>query len=157
VIAISSPTRTLAGRIALSAAALGLGVMLVVSVLGYIALSRELKLRATDDIEAKRALLQHILSEIPSVTALTADRHRLNDVLTGHEDLHLAVFDAAGSKVIATYSPLALHAAPLMLEALTASRVDGTVRATPSGDDGCSAIRQWRKCTHRAVAGSTSR
>lgn len=123
MIAISSPTRTLAGRIALSAAALGLGVMLVVSVLGYIALSRELKLRATDDIEAKRALLQHILSEIPSVTALTADRHRLNDVLTGHEDLHLAVFDAAGSKVIATYSPLALHAAPLMLEALTASRL----------------------------------
>jgi hypothetical protein len=37
--------------------------------------------------------------------------------------LHLAVFDAAGSKVIATYSPLALHAAPLMLEALTASRL----------------------------------
>lgn len=123
MIATSSPLRTLAGRIALSAAALGLGVMLVVSVLGYIALSRELKLRATDDIEAKRALLQHILSEIPSAAALTNDRHRLDDLLIGHEDLHLAVFDATGSKVIATYSPLARDASPLMIEALTASRL----------------------------------
>ncbi len=123
MIATSSPARTLAGRIALSGAALGLGVMLVVSVLGYVALSRELKLRATDDIEAKRALLQHILSEVPSIATLIADRHRLDDLLIGHEDLHLAVFDATGSKVIATYSPLALDAAPLMLEALTASRL----------------------------------
>ena len=118
-----APLRTLAGRIALAAAVLGLGVMLVVSVLGYIALSRELKLRATDDIEAKRALLQHILSEIPSTAALTNDRHRLDDLLIGHRDLHLAVFDASGSRVIATFSPLARDASPLMLEALTSSRL----------------------------------
>ncbi|MBC7710490.1 MAG: HAMP domain-containing protein, partial [Rhizobacter sp.] len=123
MIATLAPLRTLAGRIALAAAALGLGVMLVVSVLGYIALSRELKLRATDDIEAKRALLQHILSEIPSTAALTYGRHRLDDLLIGHRDLHLAVFDASGSKVIATFSPLARDASPLMLEALTSSRL----------------------------------
>lgn len=123
MIATSSPLRSLAGRIALSAAALGIGVMLVVSVLGYLSLSRELKARATDDIEAKRALLQHILSEIPSVAALTTDRHRLDDLLIGHEDLHLAVFDATGSHVIATYSPLARDASPLMLQALTAARL----------------------------------
>lgn len=127
-----SPLRTLAGRIALSAAALGLGVMLVVSVLGYFALSRELKLRATDDIEAKRALLQHILSEIPAVDALTNDRHRLDDLLIGHEDLHLAVFDSTGSKVIATFSPLARDASPLMLESLTSSRLTTE-----------SAMREW--------------
>ncbi len=118
-----TPLRTLAGRIAFSAAALGLGVMVVVSVLGYIALSRELKLRATDDIEAKRTLLQHILSEIPSAGALANDRHRLDDLLIGHEDLHLAVFDTTGSKVIATFSPLARDASPLMLKALTSSRL----------------------------------
>lgn len=119
----SALLRSLAGRIAVSAAALGVGVMLVVSILGYVALSRELKLRATDNIEAKRALLQHILSEIPSASTLATDRHRLDDLLIGHEDLHLAVFDAAGSKVIATFSPLARDASPLMLEALTATRL----------------------------------
>lgn len=117
------PLRSLAGRIAVSAAALGVGVMLVVSIFGYVALSRELRLRATDDIEAKRALLQHILSEIPSASTLANDRHRLDDLLIGHEDLHLAVFDATGSKVIATFSPLARDASPLMLEALTATRL----------------------------------
>ena len=123
MIATFAPLRTLAGRIALAAAVLGLGVMLVVSVLGYIALSRELKLRATDDIEAKHALLQHILLEIPSADALINDRHRLDDLLIGHRDLHLAVFDASGSRVIATFSPLARDASPLMLEALTSSRL----------------------------------
>ena len=118
-----APLRSLAGRIALSAAALGLGVMVVVSMLGYLALAQQLKLRATDDIEAKRTLLQHIFSEIPSSTALARDRHRLDDLLIGHENLHLAVFDATGSSVIATFSPLARDASPLMLEALTVPRL----------------------------------
>jgi len=137
VINASSPLRSLAARIALSAAALGIGVMLVVSVLGYLSLSRELKARAVDDIEAKRALLQHILSEIPSVAALTTDRHRLDDLLIGHEDLHLAVFDTTGSRVIAAYSSFARDASPLMLDALTAARLvrDSPIRewSTPSG------------------------
>ena len=123
MIRLLTPLRSLAGRIAVSAAALGLGVMLVVSVLGYVALSRELKLRATDNIEAKRALLQHILSETPSASTLANDRHHLDDLLIGHEDLHFAVFDAAGSKVIATFSSLARDASPLMLEVLTATRL----------------------------------
>lgn len=114
---------TLAGRIALSAAALGLGVMAVVSVLGYLALAHQLKLRATEDLDAKRTLLRHILSEIPSASALASNRHRLDDLLLGHQDLHLAVFDATGSRVIATFSSLAKDAAPLILERLTASRL----------------------------------
>ncbi len=137
MIAAASALRSLAARTALSAAALGIGVMLLVSVMGYLSLSRELKARAIDDIEAKCALLQHILSEIPSVAALTTDRHRLDDLLIGHEDLHLAVFDATGSHVITTYSPLARDASPLMLEALTASRLsaDSPMRewSAPSG------------------------
>lgn len=115
--------RTLAGRIAISAAVLGLGVMLVVSVLGYLALAHQLKLRAFEDLDAKRALLRHILSEIPSTSALSSERHRMDDLLIGHEDLHLALFNAAGTQVLATFSPLAKDASPLMLEQLSASRL----------------------------------
>lgn len=123
---------SLAARIALAAATLGLSVMAMVSVLGYVALSYQLKWRATEDIEAKRALLQHILSEISSSATLSTEGHRLDDVLIGHEDLHLAVFDMTGSKVIAAFSPLARDASSLMLNELTASRLTAE-----------SAMREW--------------
>ena len=106
--------------------------MAMVSVLGYVALSYQLKWRAIEDIEAKRTLLQHILSEISSSATLSTDGHRLDDVLIGHEDLHLAVFDVTGSKVIATFSPLARDASALMLKELTASRLTAE-----------SAMREW--------------
>ena len=123
---------SLAARIALAAATLGLSVMAMVSVLGYVALSYQLKWRAIEDIEAKRALLQHILSEISSSATLSTERHRLDDVLIGHEDLHLAVFDVTGSNVIAAFSPLARDASALMLKDLTASRLSAE-----------SAMREW--------------
>lgn len=123
---------SLAARIALAAATLGLSVMAMVSILGYVALSYQLKWRATEDIEAKRALLQHILSEISSSATLSTEGHRLDDVLIGHEDLHLAVFDVTGSNVIAAFSPLARDASALMLKELTASRLTAE-----------SAMREW--------------
>ncbi len=112
---------SLAARIAVAAATLGLSVMVVVSVLGYVALSYQLKWRATAELEAKLLLLQHILSEIPSAATLSTDGHRLDDVLRGHEDLHLAVFDMMGSKVVATFSPLARETAARTLAELTRS------------------------------------
>ncbi|MEQ1593828.1 MAG: heavy metal sensor histidine kinase [Casimicrobium sp.] len=123
---------SLAARIALAAATLGLSVMAMVSVLGYVALSYQLKWRAIEDIEAKRTLLQHILSEISSSATLSTEGHRLDDVLIGHEDLHLAVFDVTGSNVIAAFSPLARDASALMLKDLTASRLSAE-----------SAMREW--------------
>ena len=70
----------------------------MVGVLSHIALSRKLKLRATDDVAAKRMLLQHILSEVPPTAALTHGRHRLDDLLNGRRDLHLSSHIVGGSR-----------------------------------------------------------
>ncbi len=104
--------RSLAARIAVAAALLGFGVIAIVSTLGYVALANQLTQRATDELDAKRTLLRHILREIPTTTVVAAHRHRLDDVLTGHEDMHLAVFDAIGVNVVATFSPLAQTLSP---------------------------------------------
>ena len=98
MIATLVPLRTLAGRIALAAAVLALGLMLGVGVLSHIALSRKLKLRATDDVAAKRVLLQHILSEVPPTAALTHGRHRLDDLLNGRRHLHRSSHIVGGSR-----------------------------------------------------------
>jgi two-component system, OmpR family, heavy metal sensor histidine kinase CusS len=112
--------RSLAARIAIAAALLGVGVIAIVSVLGYVALAHQLTQRATDELDAKRTLLRHILREIPTTAVLTEHRHRLDDVLTGHEDLHLAVFDASGANMVATFSPLAQTLSPDLLSRLRA-------------------------------------
>lgn len=130
--------RSLAGRIAISAALLGIGVIAVVSVLGFAALNHQLKLRATEELAAKRGLLRHILQEIPSASMLPAQRHRLDDVLIGHGDLHLVLFDATDASIVTSFSALAGAVTPQVLQQLSALAIDADDRATewtaPTGE-----------------------
>lgn len=116
--------RSLASRIAISAAVLGISVIAVVSVLGFVALNHQLKLRATDELDAKRGLLRHILLEIPTASSLPTQQHRLNDVLVGHGDLHLVLFDSTGTSMVTSFSPLAGTVTPLVLQQLSALSID---------------------------------
>lgn len=103
---------SLALRIAASVAVFGLLVAAAAAVSAYWALAHELDGRAAAELQGKRELLLHVLSEIPSVDAVPDNGHRFADLLIGHDDLHFAVIDQRDGRVLASYSRLALDSVP---------------------------------------------
>jgi two-component system heavy metal sensor histidine kinase CusS len=98
---------SLASRIALTSALFGLILAAVGMLVGYWALSAQLHARSVGELQGKRELVRHILSEIPDKAAIADSGHRFQDVLTGHEELHLAVVDTTSGGVLASFSPVA--------------------------------------------------
>lgn len=108
---------SLALRIALASALFGLVVVGGAIVVGYIALSQQLDARSSAELQGKRDLLLHVLSEIPSPAKMPENRHRFGDLLIGHDELHLALIAPAGGTTlafsdIARQSMTALDATP---------------------------------------------
>lgn len=100
---------SLALRIAAASALFGLVAVALAFGLGYWALSRQLDARVLAELEGKRALLQHVVSEVTSAQDLPANSHRFADLLIGHDDLHLAILDPGTGRVLASSSPTALE------------------------------------------------
>ena len=94
-------------RIALASALFGLILTGGATVTGFYALSEQLDVRAAEELEGKRDLLLHVLSEMPSPEAITQNQHRFGDLLIGHDDLHLALTDPATGQPVASFSPTA--------------------------------------------------
>jgi two-component system, OmpR family, heavy metal sensor histidine kinase CusS len=86
---------SLALRIALASALFGLIMVGGAIFVGYWALSQQLNERADIELQGKRDLLLHILSELPTPASVTQNRHRFGDLLIGHDDLHLALVEPA--------------------------------------------------------------
>lgn len=101
------PHASLAARIALASALFGLFIMGTGMVVGYWALGRQLDARIAGELAGKRDLVVHLLSETPSASALPASKHRFDDVLIGHEDLHLALVEDATGGPLASFSAAA--------------------------------------------------
>lgn len=102
---------SLALRIAAAVALFGLVVAGAAAASGYWALSRQLDVRLQGELDGKRRLLLHLLSEMPDIEAVPAYGHRFGDLLIGHEDLHLAVLDPAGGRLLASFSTVAAESA----------------------------------------------
>lgn len=98
---------SLATRIALASAFFGFLTTGCAIVAGFYALSHQLDARSTAELLGKRDLLMHVLSEIPSLEAVSPNRHRFGDLLIGHDDLHLALADTASGKILTSFSPIA--------------------------------------------------
>ncbi len=98
---------SLASNISIASALFGLFVAGGTTTVAFWALMQQLDARALTELEGKRNLLAHVLSEVPSSEAINQSRHRFDDLLIGHDDLHLALVDAATSQPIATISPAA--------------------------------------------------
>ena len=105
---------SLAARIALAGAVFGLAILGSGTAIGYWALSRQLEARAAAELAGKRDLVVHVLSELESPQAVPQDLHRFNDLLIGHDDLHLALLTAQGDRVLASFSPVALELIPYL-------------------------------------------
>lgn len=97
---------SLAVRIAVASALFGLLIVVSGICVGYWALGRQLEARSAAELMGKRDLVVHVLSELPSVGAVQANRHRFADLLIGHDDLHLALVDPGRDALIASFSPV---------------------------------------------------
>jgi two-component system, OmpR family, heavy metal sensor histidine kinase CusS len=95
---------SMAVHIAMVSAAFGLVVSGLAVGVGFWALSAQLNTRAASELDGKRDLLIHVLSEISSLQAVPQSSHRFADLLIGHDDLNLALIDAASGRVVANYS-----------------------------------------------------
>ena len=123
---------SLAARIALASAVFGLIVTGLGIAVGFWALSQQLDARSDAELQGKRDLLEHVLSEVPSPQAIGQNRHRFNDLLIGHDDLHLALVNLANGQILASFSEIA----QLSVSALDAVAFSGTsihAWATPNG------------------------
>lgn len=98
---------SLAARIALASSLFGLIVAGGAVVLGLQALAQQLEARAAAELRGKQERLTDLLSEMPSVSAIELNRQRFGDLLTGHDDLHLALVDPRSGAAIESFSPLA--------------------------------------------------
>jgi two-component system, OmpR family, heavy metal sensor histidine kinase CusS len=92
----------------------GLLIMGTGMVGGYVALDRQLDARLADELEGKRHLVVQLLAKTSSVAALSQSRHRFDDVLFGHENLHLALVDDATGRTVAAFSGAGLESAQLL-------------------------------------------
>lgn len=104
-------------RIALASCLFGFLTTGSAIVIGFYALAHQLDTRSTADLLGKRDLLKHVLSEIPSLEAVSTNRHRFGDLLIGHDDLHLALADFGTGKSILSFSPIAQQSIPALATA----------------------------------------
>lgn len=116
-------------RIAATVALFGLLVAGAAAVFGYWALSRQLDSRLDAEMQGKRGLLVHVLSEIASVEQIPASGHRFGDLLIGHQHLHLAMVDPRNERLLASFSPAAMESLELAKDAAA-----GTLRRWQGSD-----------------------
>lgn len=116
-------------RIAATVAMFGLLVAGAAAVFGYWALSRQLDARLDAEMQGKRGLLVHVLSEIASVEQIPASGHRFGDLLIGHQHLHLAMVDPRNGRLLASFSPAAMESLELAKDAAA-----GTLRRWQGSD-----------------------
>jgi two-component system, OmpR family, heavy metal sensor histidine kinase CusS len=98
---------SLAARIAVVSALFGLAIVAAGICVGYWALSNQLRERSAAEVRGKRDLVVHVLSELKSIADVDGNRHRFNDLLIGHDDVHLALVNAGNGDVLSSFSPVA--------------------------------------------------
>ena len=100
---------SLSARIAAISGAIGVLVVTMAAAVGYFALSQQLDRRTFLQLQGKRELVQHVLSEIGSAEKVPDNANRFGDLLIGHDDLHLAIVEFSKDTVLASFSQLALR------------------------------------------------
>ncbi len=98
---------SLALRIAIASALFGLMVAGGAIVAGYWALWQQLDARSAAEMQGRRELLVHILSDVPSIDAVSEPGERFADLFFGHDDLNLALVDPDSGRILASFSDVA--------------------------------------------------
>jgi two-component system heavy metal sensor histidine kinase CusS len=131
---------SLALRIALASALFGLLMAGAAIVIGYNALDQQLRTRAENELRGKRDLVVHVLSEIPSASAVGTNMHRFNDLLIGHDHLHLALGEQGTQTLISSSSKLASESSSVLQDSVApwkasdGTKLIGLKQAAPTQD-----------------------
>jgi two-component system heavy metal sensor histidine kinase CusS len=84
----------------------GLLAMAVICSAVYLDASASLSSRQTEVIANKRAQIQHLIAEANENAEGNGLRHTLNDILAGHDEMGLRVYDQTGRSVYARPAPV---------------------------------------------------
>lgn len=94
-------------RLAVWVGALGISLVCAVTGFSYLVLVQELDSQARERLRGKLEQVQYALIEEPDVGAISADAHGLNDLLIGHNELHIAVSRPGSGVALASFSVIA--------------------------------------------------
>ena len=64
------------------------------------ALAAQLAAREREELSGKLVLFRHVLAELPALSAIASESHRLLDIPVGHGDLHAGLLDASGKPLL---------------------------------------------------------
>ncbi|MBI5279344.1 MAG: HAMP domain-containing protein [Burkholderiales bacterium] len=126
---------SLAARTTLASTLVGLAVAAAAGLFGYWAVVEHLDERIEIELRGRRQQVLHVLSELPSPAEISSVRHRFDDILIGHEGLHLALVRPSTGAVLAAFSPVAQRSLAALGDA-------------SDGDE----VRNWRHGNERLAA-----
>lgn len=114
--------RSLALRLAVASAMFGLAVAIGATAVGYWTLSKQLDDRSASEMEGRRQLLAHILSEVPTTTAIAGSGPRFSELFYGHDDLHLALVEPVDGRVLVSFSEIGVEGVAALRKAAVGAR-----------------------------------
>jgi two-component system heavy metal sensor histidine kinase CusS len=97
----------MAARVAIVTMLVSLLLAALAGLLAHVALERELEQRARSGLEGKSEQVQHFLHTMPDVSWIDSQGSQINEILIGHEGLHLAIVQPdAGDRILWSSSAL---------------------------------------------------
>jgi two-component system heavy metal sensor histidine kinase CusS len=98
---------SMAARVTIVTTLVGLLLGALAGGLAHVALERELEQRALASLEGKSEQVQHFLHTLPEVSWIDSQGSQMNEILIGHEGLHLAIVQpSAGDRLLWASSAL---------------------------------------------------
>lgn len=115
---------SLAAQIAAASAVFGLVVAGGVVAAFFWALTHQLAAKSTEELVQKQKLLLRLLQKVPSTQDVFQTTPYFDDLLIGHNNLHLALRDPTNNQLLANFSQIALESvSKLNAESLAAQKV----------------------------------
>lgn len=87
----------------------------------YLGLKHVYEVRQMEELAGKVELVRHILAELRTIEDVERFRHRLDDLLVGHNDLHIVFFDKDGSRKLFESARLGTSSAQISARAVAES------------------------------------
>jgi two-component system heavy metal sensor histidine kinase CusS len=114
---------SLAARITVASTLVGLAVAAAAGAFGYWAVVQHLDERVELELRGRREQVVHVLTEMQSPQAVASVRHRFDDILIGHEGLHLALVEPASGAVLAVFSSTARNSLSVLKDTADSDEV----------------------------------
>ncbi|MEX0297307.1 heavy metal sensor histidine kinase [Pseudomonas putida] len=88
---------SLAVKLGFKVGLMSAALLLLFAALGYLMVGQALERNARNDLELKMAGMAHNLSTITSISGVNADAHQLIDLVMGHNNLYVSIFESPQS------------------------------------------------------------